>query len=232
MTTIIKWLNSPYVTGVLLVLGACTDLILIGRACDLGKSDWAAWVQAVGSVAAILVAVWIANRDNRKRNHDAYTLAIIAATEFFEPLQKVMSSVFDVHNMVAGATDPQYTRMYLLDARTRLENLRRWSSDDISRLAPLPDDCARRIARAQLNVVAFLDMRFADFVIDSVPGLTQEQRVEWCRQTALNILEIADDILKAQNVLSTASARITRPDQWHLAQMMDRPRATDPGEGT
>lgn len=34
---------------------------------DLNSSEWASWVQAVGSIAAILSAVWISGRDTRER---------------------------------------------------------------------------------------------------------------------------------------------------------------------
>lgn len=35
-----------------------------------GGIDWPAWVQAVGSVAAILVAVWLGDRERRRGIHD------------------------------------------------------------------------------------------------------------------------------------------------------------------
>ena len=46
--------------GILLVLGFIWDLILVGRAYNLDKGEWASWVQAVGSILAIMVAFWIA----------------------------------------------------------------------------------------------------------------------------------------------------------------------------
>jgi hypothetical protein len=53
MTTFLRWVNNPVVVVLLLTAGALTDLVLLGRAYDLGKSDWASWIQAVGSIAAI-----------------------------------------------------------------------------------------------------------------------------------------------------------------------------------
>jgi hypothetical protein len=67
MARIIKWLNSPFVLACLLLVGMVTDLVLLGRANDLSKSDWASWVQAVGSIAAILVSVGITNHQIRKQ---------------------------------------------------------------------------------------------------------------------------------------------------------------------
>jgi hypothetical protein len=65
MTTLLKLLNNPYIIGVLLIAGIISDLILWGLSCDLGKSDWAAWVQAVGSVVAIIAAFLVADRQFR-----------------------------------------------------------------------------------------------------------------------------------------------------------------------
>lgn len=50
----------------LLCLSACAALFVTGLTHGLGKSDWAAWVQAVGSILAIIVAFWIAQAQQRK----------------------------------------------------------------------------------------------------------------------------------------------------------------------
>lgn len=34
---------------------------------SLSSSDWAAWVQAVGSISAIAVAIWLSRRDSKER---------------------------------------------------------------------------------------------------------------------------------------------------------------------
>jgi hypothetical protein len=44
-----------------------SGLIYYGRVLDLSKSDWAAWVQAVGSVAAIMVSFFLFQR---QREHE------------------------------------------------------------------------------------------------------------------------------------------------------------------
>jgi len=59
MTTILKWLNNAYVLGSLLALGVVVDLVAWGFAADLNKSEWASWVQAIGSILAIVGSFWI-----------------------------------------------------------------------------------------------------------------------------------------------------------------------------
>lgn len=50
----------------LFAIAGIAAVIGIGVAFDLGKSDWAAWVQAVGSIAAIFSAIWISNNQHEK----------------------------------------------------------------------------------------------------------------------------------------------------------------------
>lgn len=56
MTTIIKWLSNAYVLGMLVTAGIVTDFIVFGREAGFEKADWASWVQAVGSIFAIVGA--------------------------------------------------------------------------------------------------------------------------------------------------------------------------------
>jgi len=55
MKNLKKWANSPFVIMPLLVLFSVFDLILLGKSFQLSKSDWAGWVQAVGSIGAIVM---------------------------------------------------------------------------------------------------------------------------------------------------------------------------------
>lgn len=84
MTTILKWLNSPPVLAILVGVGVLLDVVLLGRAYDLTRSDWAGWVQAIGSIGAIIGAVWVANRtqNTQQRNATALVAAVVAPTVF------------------------------------------------------------------------------------------------------------------------------------------------------
>jgi len=54
---------------------AMVDLVFLGRSFSLDAGQWASWVQAVGSIAAILGAVWAAvhatSSANKSREEDA-----------------------------------------------------------------------------------------------------------------------------------------------------------------
>lgn len=48
-------------------------LIAWGLIAGLSKSDWASWVQAVGSIGALLLAFWLGHRDTVRRRLDEET---------------------------------------------------------------------------------------------------------------------------------------------------------------
>jgi hypothetical protein len=52
-------------------------LMLFGWAWDLNKSEWAAWVQAVGSIGAIVGAIWISHRADRLKSQQAKAGALM-----------------------------------------------------------------------------------------------------------------------------------------------------------
>ncbi|MGK5014974.1 hypothetical protein [Janthinobacterium sp. HLS12-2] len=61
METFKKWVNSPAGTGTALAISGIATFIFIGRGFDLNKSEWAYWVQALGSIGAI-VGTWYATK--------------------------------------------------------------------------------------------------------------------------------------------------------------------------
>lgn len=55
------------VPNIALGLSVLFVAVIVIAQVDLNSSEWASWVQAVGSIAAILSAGWIAGRDTRER---------------------------------------------------------------------------------------------------------------------------------------------------------------------
>ncbi|MDO8065590.1 hypothetical protein [Janthinobacterium sp. SUN206] len=58
-------MKYPYLTVALLVIFGVIDIIILGNNFDLTKSDWSGWVQAIGSIAALGVAIFVMSRQNR-----------------------------------------------------------------------------------------------------------------------------------------------------------------------
>jgi len=58
-------MKYPYLTVALLVFFGIIDIVILGNHYELTKSDWSGWVQAIGSIAALGVAVFVMSRQNR-----------------------------------------------------------------------------------------------------------------------------------------------------------------------
>lgn len=57
-------MKYPYLTVALLVIFGVVDIVILGNHYELTKSDWSGWVQAIGSIAALAVAIYIMSRQN------------------------------------------------------------------------------------------------------------------------------------------------------------------------
>ncbi|WP_070279273.1 hypothetical protein [Janthinobacterium sp. MP5059B] len=58
-------MKYPYLTVALLVIFGIIDIAILGNHYELTKSDWSGWVQAIGSIAALGVAIYIMTRQNQ-----------------------------------------------------------------------------------------------------------------------------------------------------------------------
>ena len=112
-------------------------MIAIGLLVDLTKSEWAAWVQAIGSIAAIAGAVWLTQRqidaqaknaldaENRelKRFQDALLAVVDGAAKQFLKLEPEMDvAISDDFSHMSFMFD--YEEQSFTDAINALESVR------------------------------------------------------------------------------------------------------------
>ena len=126
------------------VIVFCT--LLLAFLCNMPRdsSAWASWMQAFGSVAAILGAVWIARADERRRQVESLAVAEITAVE-------ILGRLGAVHGCVSACIDA----MSLPDIPTAEFELRRKDLDELSlptiegvqRLVPIGHDVAVNLAQ-------------------------------------------------------------------------------------
>lgn len=62
----LKYLNTRVVRYTLIALLSCAALVATGLQFELSKSDWSSWVQAIGSVAAVAVALYLSDQGFRR----------------------------------------------------------------------------------------------------------------------------------------------------------------------
>jgi len=102
-----RWLlRASVVVAAVLFL---TGLVRLGLKFDLGKSDWAAWVQAVGSIAAIAGA-WLIGKH---QSDTAYSHALsLQKNERHSRVQAVFPIAARAHELIVELDNMPYDHYY------------------------------------------------------------------------------------------------------------------------
>lgn len=82
-------MKYPYLTVSLLVVFGLIDIAIVGNQFGLDATTWPGWVQAVGSIAALAVAIFVMSRQNEN------ALQLILETER-RGMQRRANSVFAI----------------------------------------------------------------------------------------------------------------------------------------
>jgi hypothetical protein len=151
--------------GALIVAGLCASIALVGA----GGWPWfaglltksaegaAAWVQAIGSIAAILWAVWIATAENRRRAEDAIAAAQISSLAVLRLLQHMRA----VAEAVAEALEPlakfDGAPEGLLSVQNTLEVVRLPNPAQVLALVPVGGGCAKSLAHSIATIELLRD---------------------------------------------------------------------------
>ncbi|WP_155628485.1 hypothetical protein [Burkholderia territorii] len=191
------------VTGIFVVF-----LISVGGATSVGKKAYdsalmASWLQAIGSVAAIVGALWIAFRQTRieyDAKLDAARITAIGMAERVGENAKELAEIVEKLK-VAGRhdCDPNFIR----SLASALSSLRKWSTEEELKVIPLGERCAANLALSRdrlhlsaLDVSSFIitndifdtgkrktfATKLADQLVD-VPTMLQHA-VEVCKESA------------------------------------------------
>lgn len=146
------------------IVGALIILVIVGSIALVAAGGWAwfarflesaapAWVQAIGSIAAILITGSLWYFDNRRREGESLQAAQLVASEISERLAEAASTIKGLSNVWGlGDADKPDPENYLDNIRmlqTALKNQTwRFKRETLVALVPLPKQSAHRIARA------------------------------------------------------------------------------------
>lgn len=113
----------------------------------LTASDWAAWVGAIGTVGALVGAIWIATEERRQRLRSEHDLASIVAARVFLTIARLQSALKMLERDLSAHQNNGATINFQAYA-DMLEALGRLQTDDLLRLAALPNRVAAKLASA------------------------------------------------------------------------------------
>jgi hypothetical protein len=184
-----KWLWGY--AGAVFLVGTIT---VAQNVWNLGKSDWADWATAFGTISAVAVALKLASNDSRRRASESNDIARLIAAAVTTPLGEVCKNA----ELVANDLDRKLEGKPDLDTiqnvfGTLIETLIRVelpTDDQRLALVPLPNGCAFNLAKAGgLLRVAIVEMqRLPPNNID-VPKGTRKEVAEkvrpWVKEASL-----------------------------------------------
>jgi len=200
----------------LVAFAALAGAVYAGRAWDLSKSDWASWVQAVGSIFAILVAVVVV------RMQHAYDDRIRSEAERIERKSRLNSLrwLFSIVGEACGSISDMSARKHVvwhLQARVLSERRNLLLSHPV---AHYPDGAL--LLRAQ-SIAHRLQM--AEAVVEA---LSTPRREETRHHVAELLLNIRDEALVGMTQCTTLLTRICSAEElereWELMDSEEEAR--------
>lgn len=159
-------------------------------------SDFIDAAAALGSCAAAVIALWIALRQSSKEARQDMEVARLHASSMIAGLQRTLDQVSSANARMAFA-EMNRLRSDFSIVRKRLDSLaKRPSIDELKALAPLPNQCASRIARA-FDHVALARERLTEFFSFSENYFEQLLMAKNCRADVQSSLQQAMYLLRA-----------------------------------
>ena len=124
------------------------DLILLGIHFELSKSDWAGWVQAVGSMGAIGCALWVFRADKQDRRTQEYSVAQLAAASLLPQISELAGELKSIVLQLERCHRSNLGFEKIKELNDRIPRDQQLTLSELNAIGPLPDNCAFRLAHA------------------------------------------------------------------------------------
>ncbi|MFV8603900.1 hypothetical protein ACNRDG_06205 [Ralstonia pseudosolanacearum] len=171
---------------------------------------------AIGTVAAVLVALGIALADGRRKRRESLEAANLAAARVSVAVDESIARLVSAYGWVAFYRDEEQAGMRGFEAFQRSVILAEIDvpSSDLQALVPLPNRCAHRLARAMATLRSLthnIDLR-DDFFATHLATVSQyrDVREECVGKWRTTISEILD-LLRVAHREFEAAAQLSAP---------------------
>lgn len=205
MIRILRWFGITAIAG---SIGFAAGMYIpCGK---FASPDWPAWVQAVGSVVAIFAAIWISKDQDRQRRKDALTVAAVVASSMVHRITQVKQSIraeserFDTISRIDGNPVEFAKLLLLIDAQPN------WHTDDVVRLAALPNQSAYKMAAA-IDRIFTAKLLLERAVADQNTLTDNKTRMEYAKEISAALDEAATCYEIAANNMHNFVKEFTTP---------------------
>ncbi|WP_186247361.1 hypothetical protein [Burkholderia gladioli] len=121
---------------------------IIARATGSSKDFWDV-TTAIGTCAAVVVALYVASMQNKKTHKDAIALADVIASAIYVRMGMALGNVHAIYDSLTTYSKQQnFPRKVLVATADILGNITPLTHEDIQTLIPLPNYCAHNLASA------------------------------------------------------------------------------------
>jgi hypothetical protein len=145
-----KKFNRKQIAGFMMLVAASvlliTGLVFALYRKPIESAEVAAWVQAVGSVAAILAAIWISRDQERQRRKDARAAALIMASSARHHVALLLVDVEAAVKWFETASAEDLNLRGFPDHLKNLQSILPLTAEELIRLAPIAGDCALKLS--------------------------------------------------------------------------------------
>lgn len=155
MKTLLWWLNYRPLQRALLGVAFAAALVSLGMQCELSKSDWAAWLGAIGTVGALCGTIYLARTETRRRQRAEHDLALITAASFSIRIPELEQALTELGRHVSD--DIELGRA--IDCNRCLAILKRvdaWTDSDLVALLPVGRGIAVKLGLANAEVASIM----------------------------------------------------------------------------
>lgn len=207
LRSVLGWRYLFSVLGVTIIIG-----IFVGLKKDLTISEWAAWVQAIGSIAAILGAIWITSQEDRRRRGELRAAARLTASGLTMRLASISASVRQVKDRFNAWGQMDFDPRELSQYIDILENAAACSPSELISLVPLQNNAAYKLAgafdRLHASVFALKSFRNSRGANDSEARKQFMSLMGFSLGEACNLFDLAIQVLQNESLSLTSPFHI------------------------
>lgn len=183
--------------------------------CTMGVTEWAYWIAAIGSVGAILMAIWLGTTETRRRESAELSVARLTATTMHVSIMQMSAIATSVatklEHFANGGTAPNGHALhfsFLVVIGQHLKTVTPWSAAQLLPLTRLKGECATKIAVAQGLIEAAARVLMGSDICDD----NQDKLIEFA-QTNMRLVKGAVALLiEVEAILKEESLSVFNPE--------------------
>lgn len=179
--------------------------------CNLGVTEWAYWVAAIGTVGTLIGTIWLSTMQARRIHSRDVLYARIAATQLIFKLRNAKHLIADALSNINRIKNPNFTNAsvgpivaeQIGEIYTTVEGITVCTEEDLAKIAPIDRGAIVILVRA-ISHVADVSSLAKKFVDKNFQATISNDAINQ------NIFKIISSLTDAEDRIDRAIARLTK----------------------